>query len=234
MKKFSLKICLLITLALGIIGVYFSNFGLTEVASIFGILWYCGIIGTCVYAAIHFVRTVINRRSAAPAAPTALRSLPLPSDAHQVLACFCQQMQALDTAMPYCSYAGKAMLLGGGGNAGKGYAYFNYTKDWPLQIVWKNMGYDVPVSHRTREPGWSIGGYEDDWIYLNSENVTGYGEWSGYDSLKRNECDDSGIEKQWDMSIRATIQNEWPRAVITRCAVQCANGTMTYQVDITT
>lgn len=214
----------------------------TEIAGGISFIWFVttviGIIGIIL---VHtgVVDKVRRRNSVSQSAssPKALRQLPIPSDAHDVLECFCKFMNVLDSAMTYCSYEGEAMLLGGVNDSGNGYAYLSYTKDWPLQKVFEGLGFDVPISQNLSAPGWSIGGHDDDWVYLHADGITGYREWAGYDSLKQIGCDDSAIEKSWESAIRATINNEWSRATITSCVVrinQGTPGTFSYDVRIKT
>lgn len=226
-----MKIGFIISGILLLICAFFNNIRNEALASIFAGLWIFETIGTVAYGSAHYFQR--SRENSKPTPAAKLRTLPVPTDAHEILECFCELMNALDSAMPYCSYEGEAMLLGGGSDE-TGYAYFRYTKDWPLQKIYEDLGFDVPISHELDKMGWSIGGHEDDWINLSSKNVSGYSEWIGYDSLKKIGISDSEIARQWEAAVRATINNDWPRATITRCTVSCSDGTFSYQVNIKT
>jgi len=166
-----------------------------------------------------------------------LRKMPIPTDAQDVLSCYCEFMQLLDKYMKDINmhYEGEGMLLGGASSSGKGNACFSYTQDIPLQKVFAGWGFNVPVNSDTDCEGWRIAGAEDDYIWFNSKKVEGYNDWIQYDSLKKGGYSDNKIKQNWADSIRDLIVKNWPNAEITRCDTYFTEyGTFSYDVRIKT
>ncbi len=165
--------------------------------------------------------------------PKELKALPIPSDAHDVLECFCRYMNMLDSSIEQdyaYSNEGEAMLLGGIDKSGNGYAYFSFRKDFPVKKVLNGLGFAVPIGDGDGTPGWSIGGYENTRVYLNVDNVKGYRDWCGYDHIKQFGSD--ACSAGWKDAIRATINNEWPRANITSCVVRVNDNPALLSYDV--
>lgn len=165
------------------------------------------------------------------------RELPVPTDAKDILSMYCEMMQAMDMLMKEnnISFEGDGMLLGGTEASGNSNVHFSYTQDIPVTTFFSNAGFNVPIDQSLEHEGWKIGGYEDDYVYLDSTKTTGYREWIQYDKLKELGCSDRSIEQSWASSIHSLIEELWPNAEITRCNT-CIDekGAFSYDVRIKT
>ena len=141
--------------------------------------------------------------------PTKLRALPESQDAHDTLESFCRIMHKIDSAMsPYCQYEGQACLHGGIDANGRGYSHFWYDKDYAgIDSVFGELGYLTPNGYE-----WSI---RDGIINFNSNSVSGYQEWTGYNNLFKQYGNREAAENSMRQRIEAVIHNEWPEARIT-------------------
>lgn len=149
-----------------------------------------------------------------------LHALPEPCDAHDILEAFCRVMHNIDVKMsPYCQHEGQARLTGGVGSDGKSYVLFWYDKDYAgVESVFHEIGYYSPGENNglstiesRGNTGWTI---DNGMIQYRSQKITGYLEWTGYNTLYRQFGKDTAESSMRNM-IEAVLQNEWPEAKIT-------------------
>lgn len=149
-----------------------------------------------------------------------LQILPEPREAHDTLEAFCRIMHKIDVAMsPYCQYEGQARLTGGVGSDGRGYVLFWYDKDYGgVESVFHEIGYYSPSENSSTSSattgsnaGWTI---DNGMIQYRSRAITGYLEWTGYNTTYKQFGKDAA-ENSMRRMIEAVLQNEWPEARIT-------------------
>ena len=147
--------------------------------------------------------------------PDIKQVLPEPCDAHDILEAFCRIMHKIDVKMsPYCQNQGQAGLHGGVDEEGKGYVNFWYDKDYAgIDSVFHDIGYCSPSENdnQSGNSGWSI---QDGVVRYNCHSITGYREWTGYDTTYK-QFGKITAESSMQKMVEAVIKNEWPEARIT-------------------
>lgn len=197
-------------------------------ALIFGGIWFWEKIQDLFFGAVDSVasffdgsaKTRSEKAKGGSHSPASLQVLPEPLEAHDTLEAFCRIMHKIDIAMsPYCQYEGQASLVGGIDEQGKGYAHFWYDKDHAgVDSVLRDIGYYSPDENGNQtsvagkgDNGWSI---QDGVVHYKSKAITGYREWTGYNTLYKQFGKDAA-ESSMQKMIEAVINNEWPEARIT-------------------